>query len=90
MPREIPVSDGFPPSERTRVRRLPERGLYERSEIYPVVDAALSCTVAYLFDGRPIATPTAHWRDGIASTGTARRRAVPQERDRHEVCVSII
>ena len=46
MPREIPVSDGFPPSERTRVRRLPERGLYERSEIYPVVDAALTCTVA--------------------------------------------
>ena len=64
MPREIPVSDGFPPSERTRVRRLPERGLYERSEIYPVIDAALTCTVAYLLDGRPIATPTAHWRDG--------------------------
>jgi len=64
MPREILVSDGFPPTERTRVRRLPERGLYERNEIYPVVDAALSCTVAYLLDGRPMATPTAHWRDG--------------------------
>lgn len=64
MPREIPVSDGFPPSERTRVRRLPERGVYERDEIYPVVDAALTCTVAYLLDGRPHATATAHWRDG--------------------------
>ena len=64
MPREIPVTDGFPPSERTRVRRLPERGVYERSEIYPVVDAALTCTVAYLLDGRPHATATAHWRDG--------------------------
>ena len=64
MPREIPVTDGFPPSERTRVRRLPERGAYERSEIYPVVDAALTCTVAYLLDGRPHATATAHWRDG--------------------------
>jgi nitroimidazol reductase NimA-like FMN-containing flavoprotein (pyridoxamine 5'-phosphate oxidase superfamily) len=46
------------------VRRLPERGLYERSDIYPVVDAALTCTVAYLLDGRPHATATAHWRDG--------------------------
>ena len=64
MPREISVSDGYPPSERTRVRRLPERGLYERSEIYSVVDAALTCTVAYLLDGRPHATATAHWRDG--------------------------
>lgn len=64
MPREIPVADGFPPSERTRVRRLPERGVYERDEIYPVVDAALTCTIAYLLDGRPHATATAHWRDG--------------------------
>lgn len=64
MPREILVSDGYPPSERTRVRRLPERGHYERADIYPVVDAALTCTVAYLLDGRPHATATAHWRDG--------------------------
>lgn len=64
MSREIPVADGFPPSERTRVRRLPERGVYERDEIYPVVDAALTCTIAYLLDGRPHATATAHWRDG--------------------------
>ena len=64
MPREIPVANGFPPSERTRVRRLPERGHYERADIYPVVDAALTCTVAYLLDGRPHATATAHWRDG--------------------------
>lgn len=64
MPREIPVTDGYPPSERTRVRRLPERGHYERADIYGVVDAALTCTVAYLLDGRPHATATAHWRDG--------------------------
>jgi len=64
MPREIPVTDGFPPNEQTRVRRLPDRGHYERADIYPVVDAALTCTVAYLLDGRPHATATAHWRDG--------------------------
>jgi nitroimidazol reductase NimA-like FMN-containing flavoprotein (pyridoxamine 5'-phosphate oxidase superfamily) len=29
-----------------------------------VVDAALTCTIAYLLDGRPHATATAHWRDG--------------------------
>ena len=90
MPREIPVSDGFPPSERTRVRRLPERGLYERSEIYPVIDAALTCTVAYLLDGRPIATPTAHWRDGdqLYWHGSAASRFLKSVVGT-EVCVSI-
>jgi nitroimidazol reductase NimA-like FMN-containing flavoprotein (pyridoxamine 5'-phosphate oxidase superfamily) len=90
MPREIPVSDGFPPNERTRVRRLPERGLYERSEIYPVIDAALTCTVAYLLDGRPIATPTAHWRDGdqLYWHGSAASRFLKSVVGT-EVCVSI-
>ena len=90
MPREIPVNDGFPPSERTRVRRLPERGLYERSEIYPVIDAALTCTVAYLLDGRPIATPTAHWRDGdqLYWHGSAASRFLKSVVGT-EVCVSI-
>lgn len=90
MPREIPVTDGFPPSERTRVRRLPERGLYERSEIYPVIDAALTCTVAYSLDGRPIATPTAHWRDGeqLYWHGSAASRFLKSVVGT-EVCVSI-
>ena len=90
MPREIPVNDGFPPSERTRVRRLPERGLYERSEIYRVVDSALTCTVAYLLDGRPIATPTAHWRDGdrLYWHGSAASRFLKSVIGT-EVCVSI-
>ena len=90
MPREIPVNDGFPPSERTRVRRLPERGLYERSEIYPVIDAALTCTVAYALDGRPIATPTAHWRDGdqLYWHGSAASRFLKSVVG-SEVCVSI-
>lgn len=90
MPREIPVSDGFPPSERTRVRRLPERGGYERDEIYPIVDAALTCTVAYVIDGRPYATPTAHWRTGdrIYWHGSAASRFLRSVVG-GEVCISV-
>jgi len=32
-----------PPSERTRVRRLPERGTYDRATIAAIVDEALIC-----------------------------------------------
>lgn len=90
MPREIPVRDGFPPSERTRVRRLPERGAYERRDVYGVVDAALTCTVAYLLDGRPHATATAHWRDGdrLYWHGSAASRFLESVVGT-EVCVSV-
>lgn len=90
MAREIPVTDGFPPSERTRVRRLADRGRYERDEIYPIVDAALTCTVAYVIDGRPYATPTAHWRQGdrIYWHGSAASRFLRSVVG-SEVCISI-
>jgi nitroimidazol reductase NimA-like FMN-containing flavoprotein (pyridoxamine 5'-phosphate oxidase superfamily) len=52
------------PSERTRVRRLPERGVYERSEIDTILDEALICQLAYVKDGEPRVIPTIHARVG--------------------------
>ena len=40
-----------PPSERTRVRRLPERGVYDRDTIDAILDEALICHLAYVQDG---------------------------------------
>jgi hypothetical protein len=51
-----------PPTERTRVRRLPERGVYERSEIDAILDEALICHLAYVKDGEPRVIPTIHAR----------------------------
>lgn len=53
-----------PPTERTRVRRLPERGVYDREAIDAILDEALICHVAYVVDGRPRVIPTIHARDG--------------------------
>jgi hypothetical protein len=53
-----------PPTERTRVRRLPERGVYERSEIDAILDEALICHLAYVKDGEPRVIPTIHARVG--------------------------
>jgi nitroimidazol reductase NimA-like FMN-containing flavoprotein (pyridoxamine 5'-phosphate oxidase superfamily) len=49
-------------SDLTRVRRLPERGRYMREDIYAVLDAAPYCHIAHLIAGRPVCTPTLHWR----------------------------
>jgi nitroimidazol reductase NimA-like FMN-containing flavoprotein (pyridoxamine 5'-phosphate oxidase superfamily) len=53
-----------PPSERTRVRRLPERGVYEREAIDAIIDEALICHLAYVVGGEPRVIPTIHARAG--------------------------
>ena len=53
-----------PPSERTRVRRLPERGVYDHETIDEIVDEALICHLAYVIDGEPRVIPTIHARAG--------------------------
>ena len=53
------------PTPRTRVRRLPELGVYERGQIESILDEALICHVAYTGeDGDPRVIPTIHARIG--------------------------
>ncbi len=52
------------PSDRVRLRRMHERGGYDSSTIYPILDANPMCTVSYVIDGQPFATPTIQWREG--------------------------
>jgi nitroimidazol reductase NimA-like FMN-containing flavoprotein (pyridoxamine 5'-phosphate oxidase superfamily) len=52
------------PSERVRVKRLHERGAYDRETINAVLDAWPICHVGYVFKGAPYVTPTLQWREG--------------------------
>lgn len=52
------------PTERTTVRRLPERGRYDRETIYSILDEGLFCHVASIVDGHPRVIPTIHARVG--------------------------
>ncbi len=53
------------PSPRTRVRRLPELGVYERDALNAILDEALICHVGYTAqDGDPRVIPTIHARIG--------------------------
>ncbi len=54
----------FTPTERTRVRRKPERGSYDRELIYRVLDEAFVCHVAFIVDGQPFVVPTNYVRVG--------------------------
>jgi hypothetical protein len=67
-----------PPSGRTRVRREPHRGRYDRESIDAVLDAALVCHLAFVDDGQPFAVPTLHARVGdvVYVHGSAASRAL--------------
>ncbi len=51
-------------TRRTTVKRLPARGVYERSAIEAILDEALICHVGFVHDGQPFVIPTGFARDG--------------------------
>jgi nitroimidazol reductase NimA-like FMN-containing flavoprotein (pyridoxamine 5'-phosphate oxidase superfamily) len=52
------------PTPRTKVKRHPERGDYDRETIDAILDEALICHVGFVVDGQPYVIPTIHARDG--------------------------
>lgn len=52
------------PTSLTRVRRLPDRGRYDRGTIDAILDAGFVCHVGFAIDGQPFVTPTSYWREG--------------------------
>jgi uncharacterized protein len=53
-----------PPSLRTRVRRLPDRGAYDRETIHAILDEGLVCHVGFASEGHPHVIPTLYGREG--------------------------
>lgn len=53
----------FIPSARSKLKRLPKRGHYDRATVHAILDAGFICHVGCVIDGRPFVTPTAYWRD---------------------------
>jgi nitroimidazol reductase NimA-like FMN-containing flavoprotein (pyridoxamine 5'-phosphate oxidase superfamily) len=54
----------FTPTEKTKVRRKPDRANYDRETIYKILDAAFVCNVAFVVDALPYVVPTNYVRVG--------------------------
>jgi uncharacterized protein len=54
----------YEPTARTRVRRLPERGVYERATVHAILDEGFVCHVGFVVDGQPYVLPTGYARVG--------------------------
>jgi hypothetical protein len=81
----------FAPTGRTRLRRRPQRGAYDKETVYAVLDAHLFCHVGYVLEGEAFVTPTAFWRAGdrLFWHGSAASRALAAQADGQRVCVTV-
>jgi uncharacterized protein len=67
-----------PMSTRTKVRRAPARGVYDRDAIDAILDEALIAHLGFVDDGQPYVIPTLHARIGdlVYIHGSAASRAI--------------
>jgi nitroimidazol reductase NimA-like FMN-containing flavoprotein (pyridoxamine 5'-phosphate oxidase superfamily) len=81
----------FAKTARNQVKRHPERGQYDSTTIYPIVDEALICHVGFVQDNQPYVLPTLHARQGdtILLHGAKGSRLLRHVEAGGEVCIAI-
>jgi nitroimidazol reductase NimA-like FMN-containing flavoprotein (pyridoxamine 5'-phosphate oxidase superfamily) len=81
----------FAPTERTQVKRLPQRGVYDKAQVYAILDEAFLCHVGFTVDGQPYVIPTAYVRvdDRLYIHGSAASRMLRTLDGGVDVCVTV-
>src|SRR5436309_11152824 len=51
-------------TDRSTIKRLPQRGVYDRAVLYEILDEGLICHVGFAVHGQPFVIPTIHVRVG--------------------------
>ena len=51
------------PTKKTKVKRAPKRGFYDKETIYKILDANFICQIAFVHNGYPVIIPTIYGRD---------------------------
>jgi len=85
------MGDNFIVTERTTLHRHPERASFDREAVYRILDEALTCTVAFVADGRPVVLPTLYARvgDTVYIHGSAIGRMLTALARGVEVCLNV-
>jgi len=78
-------------TEKTRIRRLPQRGSYDRQTIDAILDEALICHAGFVVEGRPVVIPTIHTRidDHLYFHGSPASGLLRNLREGVEACVTV-
>ncbi len=81
----------YPLSDVNRVKRLHERGAYDRATVHAILDAAALCHIAYVVDSQPYCTPTLFWREGdrLYWHGSSASRMLRNQSEAEPVCLTV-
>ena len=76
---------------RTKVRRHPERGRYDRETVWAILDEGLICHLGFVVDGTPFVMPTMYARDGdvVYVHGSPASRMLRTAAGPADVCLTV-
>ncbi|MGA3027782.1 MAG: pyridoxamine 5'-phosphate oxidase family protein [Bryobacteraceae bacterium] len=83
--------ESYTPTERTQVRRLPKRGVYDKAQVHAILDEGRICHVGFVVDGQPFVVPTGYARcgDRIYIHGSPASRMIRASTADVDVCVTV-
>jgi uncharacterized protein len=81
----------FTPTERTKLKRLPKRGHFDRETVYGILDEGFICHVGFAPEGQPFVIPTGYARvgDKLYIHGSAASRMLRTLSTGVDVCVTV-
>jgi nitroimidazol reductase NimA-like FMN-containing flavoprotein (pyridoxamine 5'-phosphate oxidase superfamily) len=81
----------FPQTERTTLKRLPKRGVFDRELVYRILDEGFVCHVSFAVEGQPFVIPTGYARigDQLMIHGSQVSRMLRTLSSGIDVCVAV-
>lgn len=85
------MSEILQTTKRTKLKRIPKRGNFERETIYKILDEAIVCHVGFTVDNQPFVIPTSFARigDRLMIHGSAASRMMRSLSEEIDVCVTV-
>ncbi len=81
----------FPQTQRTTLKRLPKRGVFDRELVYRILDEGFICHVSFTVDGQPFVIPTGYARiaDQLYIHGSQVSRMLRTLAQGIDVCIAV-
>ena len=83
--------DHFTQTEKTTLRRLPKRGIFDRPTVYSILDEGLFCHIGFQSMGQTFVIPTGYGRSGdtLYIHGSAASRMFRTLAGEVDICVTV-
>ena len=81
----------YTPTQRTKVRRLSKRAVYDKAQVHAILDEGFLCHVGFTQDSQPYVIPTLYARSGdmLYMHGSGASRMLKTLAEGVEVCVTV-